>query len=174
MADPFSCTILLAGTQIVVHGFKSRMLANYTVDGALTSQRPPLSLLGQPSKAENLILFQSDELSLGKHTLIIDGMNVTEHRNYTLSQFVIFGVPQSDKGKRIGMTVGIVLGALILVLGSCWGVWWYLRRRRRQKQDRAKKLLPLKTELKRARTQSMGSLHGTSRILAFQIIGQRS
>lgn len=82
--------------------------------------------------------FVSANLARGRHRLVIDSINASSGRNYTISSFVISGneaTQLESSGNRSALIVGVVIGvlALLLVIGF---VGWKYRRVQKSSQPK--------------------------------------
>lgn len=90
----------------------------------------------RPVASNNETHFKSDKLALQRHHLVIDNINATAGRNYTLSSVVVSGSENVDEAKvshrNIMVIIGIILGAPAFMLLLCLGAWRCQKRRSRR------------------------------------------
>ncbi|KAI5121723.1 hypothetical protein M0805_002116 [Coniferiporia weirii] len=147
--DPNASAFLsFHGSQISVLGNiptgQDKLAANYSVDDGFPVYRAEPAL-AQNSSLVNQMLFISEILPVGQHNITINAINGTGDRNYTITDFLVSTMENTEekpvKKKNVGAIVGGVLGALIflslLFLGS-----FYVWRKRRISQTSYHRRLP--------------------------------
>ena len=137
----------LQGTQVAVVGEippgQSSLVANYSIDDGEPVMKKEPALLGQ-NPSNITVLFTSDTLAPGAHTLDIGVLQTTVNRSFTLWAFFVkpsgndsqIEESQGDNHRGIhthanaGAIVGSVIGGLALLLLLTIGIVHRYRRRR--------------------------------------------
>lgn len=116
--------------------------ANYTIDNKQPFLREETGLT--EGSLGHQVLFQTFDLSNEDHNIVINAINATSARPYTISSIKTYEPAHVEHKKNTGAVVGGVIGgliALLLIVTGCFYVW-----RRRRQSGYSRRIIPLTTQ----------------------------
>ncbi|KAI5116994.1 hypothetical protein M0805_001491 [Coniferiporia weirii] len=132
-SDPdASVSLVFYGSRVQVVGDipagKDKLTSDYIID-----DDPPVSgevpILAQNFSLHHRVLFSSEILSEGQHRIIINAINSTGDRNFTITKFLITTIKNPVNDRNVGAIVGGIVSALIVLSLLLLGAFYFRRRR---------------------------------------------